>query len=71
MTQYGDKPSRRGADPFTLIIGVVALFVSVVAFTEDTGWLSALDPRWLLAGGAVLVGMLLLIGSLRRPRNDG
>ena len=25
------------------------------------------DPRWLLAGGAVLVGLLLLVGTLRRP----
>jgi hypothetical protein len=59
---------RRGLDPFTLIIGLGALFVSAVAFSGDTSWISAIDPRWLLAGGAVLVGVLLLVGTLRRPR---
>jgi hypothetical protein len=63
------KVSRRGFDPFTLIIGLGALFVSAVAFSGDTSWVSAIDPRWLLAGGAVFVGVLLLVGTLRRPRD--
>jgi hypothetical protein len=61
---------RRGLDLFTLIIGLGALFVSGVAFSGDTSWVSAIDPRWLLAGGAVLIGVLLLVGTLRRPRGN-
>ena len=64
----GTQVQRRGVDPFALIVGVGALLVSVAAFTDDSGWLTGIDPRWLLAGGAVLVGTLLLVGSLRRPR---
>ena len=57
---------RRGPDPLALLGGVLTMVMAVAAFT---GWLPEVphfDPRWLLAGGAAVVGALLLLGSLRR-----
>jgi hypothetical protein len=54
---------RRGPDPVALVVGLATLAMAVIAFT---GRLPDVDPRWLLAGGAAVVGLLLLIGSLRR-----
>ncbi|HEY0636061.1 MAG TPA: hypothetical protein VGD67_00290 [Pseudonocardiaceae bacterium] len=59
---------RRGLDPATLLFGIGALLVAATALTDGTGWLPDVDPRLLLAGGAVLVGLLLMVGALRRPR---
>lgn len=67
QTERSSQCGRRGIDPIALIFGIAALFVSSLAFSGDTGWLSAVDVRWLLAGGAILVGLLLLTGSMRRP----
>lgn len=68
MANGSGKPARRrGFDPVTLVFGLGALFVAAVGLTDDAGWLSVIDPRWLLAGGAVLVGVLLLVGTLRQP----
>ena len=64
-----DKKTRRGLDPVTLLFGIGALLVSATALTNGSGLLPGVDPRWLLAGGAVLVGLLLLVGTLRRPRD--
>lgn len=61
---------RRGLDPLTLLFGIGALLVSGIALTNGSGLLPGVDPRWLLAGGAILVGLLLLVGTLRRrPHN--
>jgi len=69
-TGRGPGPSpRRGLDPVTLLFGIGALLVSGVALTNGSGLLPGVDPRWLLAGGAVLVGTLLLVGTLRRPHD--
>jgi hypothetical protein len=62
-----DRKIRRGVDPVTLLFGIGALLVSGTALTNGSGLLPGVDPRWLLAAGAVLVGMLLLVGTLRRP----
>jgi hypothetical protein len=71
MGKCSKKPAaRRGLDPVTLVIGLGALFVAAVGLSGDASLVSVIDPRWLLAGGAVLVGLLLLIGTLRRPRNE-
>lgn len=58
---------RRGPDVLTLLMGVICLISSVLTLA---GWMPAMpmfDPRWLLAGGAILVGLLLLAASLRSP----
>lgn len=59
---------RRGPDVFTLIAGVAALFVSAYILTDGAAWLPSVDPRWALAGGALLIGVLLLLASLRSDR---
>ena len=66
------KRRGRGVDVFTLLVGVLALAMSVSAFVGQVvfSW-PGFDPRWLLAGGAALLGVLLLTNSLRRNRRRG
>lgn len=59
---------RRGPDPFALLIGLLTLGMAAAAFTGRVPQLSGFDPRWLLAGGAALLGLLLLIGSIGRHK---
>ena len=65
---------RRGPDPLTLLVGLATLAMAVFAFVGDLPDLSGFDPRWLLAGGAAAVGLVLLVGNLRGrsggPRED-
>jgi hypothetical protein len=64
------EPGKRsGFDPVALLFGIAALLVAGIALTDGIRWLPDVDPRWLLAGGAVLMGVLLLVGALRRPRD--
>ena len=56
---------RRGPDPLTLLVGLATLAMAVFAFVGDLPDLSGFDPRWLLAGGAAAVGLVLLVGNLR------
>lgn len=53
-------PARRRPDLLTLVVGVLALAMSVAAFVGWVPDLSGFDPRWVLAGGAAVVGALLL-----------
>lgn len=64
-----DKPRRRFPDPLNLIVGLLTIGVAAYALTDGAWGLPAVDPRWVIAGGALLVGMLLLGASLR-PRRD-
>ena len=59
------RPRRRGPDPLTLIVGLATLVMAVFAFVGELPDLSGFDPRWLLAGGAAVVGLVLLVGNLR------
>jgi hypothetical protein len=60
---------KRGPDVIMLLVGVLALGMSVSAFVGEVPSFTGFDARWLLAGGAALLGVLLLVGSLkgRRP----
>ncbi len=60
---------RRMPDPVTLLIGLFSLGVAGSAFLGRVPDASAFDPRWLLAGAAVLLGVLLLFGSLRNRQD--
>ncbi len=63
-----ERRTRRGPDVLTLLVGLIALGMATSAFLGVVPDLSGFDPRWLLAAGAVLVGFLLLVGSLRGRR---
>jgi hypothetical protein len=61
-------PRRRGPDPLALLVGLATLVMAVFAFVGELPAVDV-DPRWLLAGGAAAVGLVLLVSSLRgRPR---
>ncbi|HWD06672.1 MAG TPA: hypothetical protein VG674_29950 [Amycolatopsis sp.] len=59
---------RRGVDMFTLVVGIATLLVSGYVLSDGASWLPTFDVRWIIAGGAVFVGVLLLAASLRRRR---
>jgi hypothetical protein len=61
--------ARRRPDPVALVVGLLSIAMAVFAFVGQVPDLSGLDPRWLLAGGAAAVGLMLLVGSLRGRRN--
>jgi hypothetical protein len=66
----GTAVRRRGPDVVTLLIGLLALGMSAAAFVGEVPSLAGLDLRWLLAAGAAVVGLLLLVGSLRGRSNN-
>jgi hypothetical protein len=57
---------KRRPDLLTMLAGIAALLMSAYVLTDGRTWLPEFDPRWLLAGGAVLVGLLLFGSSIRR-----
>jgi hypothetical protein len=59
------RPRRRGPDPLALLVGLATLAMAVFAFVGELPDLSFVDARWVLAGGAALVGLVLLVGNLR------
>lgn len=67
-----DSPGRRymprGADVITLFAGVATLLVSAYVLADGDTWLPDMDLRWVLAGGAVVVGVLMLAASMRGGR---
>jgi len=60
--------TRRWPDLFTMLVGLATLFASAYVLTDGRVWVPTVDPRWLLAGGAGLVGLLMLASSLRGGR---
>ncbi|MEC3982026.1 hypothetical protein [Amycolatopsis sp. H20-H5] len=61
---------RRGVDAFTLIIGIASLLVSGYVLSDGASWLPRFDFRWIMAGGAVFVGVLLLAASMRKGHRN-
>jgi hypothetical protein len=59
---------RPGPDLLTLVAGLGSLGIAAIALLGGVAWLPDVDGRWILAGLALLVGLLLVIGSLRTPR---
>ena len=60
---------RRGPDLLTLLVGLGALGIAGTALLGGIAWLPEVDSRWILAALALIVGLLLVIGSLRPPRH--
>ena len=65
----GREAERRGPDVLTLVAGIATLLVSAYVLTDGALWIPSLDPRWLLAGAALVVGLFLLMASVRGGRN--
>ncbi|MFL6143359.1 MAG: hypothetical protein ACJ72N_16030 [Labedaea sp.] len=63
--ETGRDVRRRGPDLLTLLAGIATLLVSSYVLTDGAIWVPSLDPRWLLAGGALLVGVFMLVASVR------
>ncbi len=58
-------PRTRRPDGLMLVTGLLALVLAVFAFIGDV---PAVDLRWVLAAGAALVGLTLLVSSVRGRR---
>jgi hypothetical protein len=71
--RYTDETSaltpRRGPDLLTLLAGLGALGIAGTTLLGGIAWLPHVDGRWVLAALALIVGLLLVIGSLRPPRH--
>ncbi|MFC5065338.1 hypothetical protein [Actinomycetospora atypica] len=61
----GAVPVRRRRDPLALLVGLVCLAVAGLAMASPPT-LVGLDPRWVLAGAAVVVGVGALLATVRR-----
>ncbi|MGH3694909.1 MAG: hypothetical protein ACRDRX_13140 [Pseudonocardiaceae bacterium] len=65
-----DEPTARGGpDLLTMVAGLGALGIATTTLIGGITWFPDLDGRWLLAGLALIVGLLLVIGSLRPQRH--
>ncbi|AOS65724.1 hypothetical protein [Actinoalloteichus hymeniacidonis] len=65
------RASLRGPrDLLTLVSGVIALLVAGYVLANSIGWVPLYQARWLLAAGAVIIGLVLLLGSLRSRREE-
>jgi hypothetical protein len=62
------RPAKRGVDVFTLIVGVATLLISAYVLSDGASWLPHFDFRWVIAGGAVFVGLMLLGASFGKRR---
>lgn len=69
MTEPEPAPRRRTPDLLTMTAGAGALCVSVFVLLGGAIRLQSVDARWALATVAVLVGVLLIAGSLRPRRS--
>ncbi len=67
-TGTGQPAPRQVPDPLALLAGLTALAVAITVLAGGTSWLPSVDLRWVFAGGAATIGLLLLVGSLRPQR---
>lgn len=65
----GAVTPRRGPDLLTLAVGLGALGLAGTTLLDGIVWLPKVDGRWVLAAVALVVGVLLVIGSIRPPRS--
>jgi L-asparagine transporter-like permease len=56
---------RRRPDVFTLIMGIATLGVSGFVLSDGEMWFPEVDPRWVVAGVALVVGVIMLGASVR------
>jgi hypothetical protein len=68
-SEAGALTPRRGPDLLTLLAGLGALGIAGTALLGGIAWLPDVDGRWVLAALALIIGLLLVIGSLRPPRH--
>jgi hypothetical protein len=66
-TDVEQERRRRFPDPVNLVVGVLTLLAAGYAISDGHWGLGSVDPRWVIAGGALLIGLLLL-GASVRPR---
>ena len=67
-TEQQSHRAWRFPDAWSLIIGLITLVVSAYALSDGAVNIPAADPRWLIAGGALFVGLMLLGASIRPKR---
>ena len=66
-SQTEQRPQRRpGIDFVALIMGLATLCASAYVLTDGATWLPPFNVRWILAGGAILAGAMMLAASMRR-----
>ena len=58
---------RRRPDLLTLVVGLMSLAAAALVLTGWSPHLRLFDLRWVLSGGAVVLGVLLLVASARSP----
>lgn len=63
-----DPRDRHRFDPLSLLAGLAALGGAGYVFFDGPMWIGHVDPRWVVAGIAVLVGVVMLAASLRKDR---
>ncbi|SNR37445.1 hypothetical protein SAMN06265360_10432 [Haloechinothrix alba] len=64
-----DEHSRqtgRHVDVVTLLTGLATLAIAGYVLSDGAMVPAGLDLHWLLSGGAITIGVVLLISSLRR-----
>ena len=67
-SEAGAPTTRSGPDLLTLLVGLGALGIAGTALLGGLAWVPHVDGRWILAGLALIVGLLLILGSLRPSR---
>ncbi|MFC5286147.1 hypothetical protein ACFPM7_03720 [Actinokineospora guangxiensis] len=59
---------HRKPNLFTMVCGLATMAVAAFILSDGRMWVPVLDLRWIVAGGAVFLGLLFLAASTRRKR---